>query len=1326
MNEYLNENDTGEIVVPQEVLDALPAAIDDIERQTERIVEQQQYEQQRDAQQAPSTPQQPMGATVTMEPMPIEVQAEVPAPAQPSEMYSPPPMREQDAKPPNLLQTVFDALAAPGQGLNDYFIDEMNKIPGRNWKKRSPYQNEMIQSARELSSFILPNVLMGRMGSKVANRAIKPRLPAKLQNSTALKVLGETSLNFGTGAWVDATNKLNEKDDNFLGSLKKSWPQTYAWVPEDWATLDSDSPDVKKMKNITEGGYFSVFGDLLVGGSKLVRSLFKTKKVSKFIAKDQSAQALFDKINKGEMDAEDAVIDAAKQREDAFEELQAYMSEFDETPEVPKLGNNNEIFNVDEGGIRSVDPGGVYGAAVDAAKIQNNIGTVHGRLGSIVSDPALKYGLAPDNLEGRVLIKGITEAIKEGGDYDYKGIAGTITAKQRDEAAEALSEAMMDPRMDKGELKKTLDNFRDTINTMEGTVRPINQLAYEAVFKSIRKYMDEFMNMDTIKAQAYLTTSMAGQVSDMAEGVRHLEGDNAVSRVQEMILDRMEYLLVEKGLASYQRGAGLANLKLWEQARRLVEKDPKKLLEISENARARTQDALRDLIPRAKTTVEELRRINDLNPEFLKPLMLAWEFSDGSVDTMGKLNDFMHQSLSKVTKAFQDNHPEIPNVLVQGMWSNIYNSYLTSFGTPSKAVMGNAALMLAKPVSVFAGAAGRFVLGDGDAALKTIKRGWYQYSAVVDTFQKGAKHMGHVFRKASMDPTSVSYIMRPDIAIAQDNQMDALFSIAEAYSKDGNDGPMVLWQHANELRNLSNNPVLRFGANAMSAMDGFTRAVEANVQARGRAWDKFIDGDVPLNGLTYKDASDNIYADMFGKDGLINDESVDYASKEIALSLDNAGAQALGAFIARNPAIKPFLLFPKTSANVVSLFDKFSPVSLFQREYNDLAFKKLDEFTSDEMMQLLRQHKKPVDGNLFQEFASLRAEVLGRKAIGTTAVMMAAGLFLTDRIHGNGHYDKTVQRSRREFDWAPRSIKGLDGKWYSYDGLGPISDWLALTADVMDNFDSLGEMDLQGFMNRAGFLLSANLTNKSMLAPMEPMFDVLSGNPAAITRFAASFASATLPLSNARSEFSRLMSPALREFEETFANHLRNRNRFLDEFGVPGELAKKYDWIDGKLVGYPQDIMTRLWNAVAPFKIRDGISPEKQYLIDIEYDARAQFTSSSDGARYTDTERAELLSLMGEQKNFLRDLKTIMQKYPADEWKRGLFEARKKNPAGGVDPKQWGNLYNELDLALLNAKRMAESELSNRIEVDSRSYQRDVNITSQRASQVPPFPLTNK
>jgi len=111
-------------------------------------------------------------------------------------------------------------------------------------------------------------------------------------------------------------------------------------------------------------------------------------------------------------------------------------------------------------------------------------------------------------------------------------------------------------------------------------------------------------------------------------------------------------------------------------------------------------------------------------------------------------------------------------------------------------------------------------------------------------------------------------------------------------------------------------------------------------------------------------------------------------------------------------------------------------------------------------------------------------------------------VFTSDRLHGNGIYDKTRRRTRQQLNWKPRSFKGWDGKWYSYEGLGAISDFIAITADLMDNFDTpfggpqlgthqgtLDEGGLEVGMAKMAYILGANLTNKSFLAGLEPMFE---------------------------------------------------------------------------------------------------------------------------------------------------------------------------------------------------------------------------------------------
>ena len=244
-----------------------------------------------------------------------------------------------------------------------------------------------------------------------------------------------------------------------------------------------------------------------------------------------------------------------------------------------------------------------------------------------------------------------------------------------------------------------------------------------------------------------------------------------------------------------------------------------------------------------------------------------------------------------------------------------------------------------------------------------------------------------------------------------------------------------------------------------------------------------------------------------------------------------------------------------------------------------------------------------------QNYNAIRAELKGRKAIGSLAVMSAVGLFMNDRLTGNGHYDRQKQRLRRDVDWKPRSIKAPGGNWVSYDNLGPISDWLALTADIMDNFDRLDEGSIAENLSAVGFILSASITDKSMLAGIEPLYDILSGNPAAINRWASSFLPSTVIRGSSQmAELTRLISPELRVVEENLFAMMANRTP------AKGALPEQYDWIDGDKINEPGNFIARVYNTYSPWKVNGKISDEKQFLMDIEYDNRPSMMT--DGQRY--------------------------------------------------------------------------------------------------------------
>ena len=1209
------------------------------------------------------------------------------------------------------FDTAMDSIDAVSAGINDYIVDEVNKLPGVNFRKRPQYENELAKSIRGLSGLILPflgmrGAVKGVPGKIAAKSPLATRAP---KTNKALKWMLDLGIDTGIGAYVDSTAKTNQLDDNLAGFLKKEWKSVGKYIPSDWATLDGESPEVWAEKNRNEGVVLGFTSSFLEAFVKLARSVRGTRSVTDYVFKDESAAKAFARAEEtNPQEFMENMEAAAAKTEQALDEIGELALSKNPNPEEATKGVH-DVFHPDEVGVRTADDMGVVGAAVDQVRVNENIGTVHGRLRSMVSEAALKYGLDADQLPKRTIVEAVQEQIRKAGSYDAILPDGAkIGFEEIDAAGTRLAELLTDPQADPGWLKLMMGEFKEEYTRLGKSSKVLNDEGLNAGMKAIKKYLDDYVNLDADKARAYLTTSLAGQVSDIAEQARNMEGTLAVRQAQDRIFDRLTYLIMETGLAKKMRGQKLNFLNTWKRN----PNNPKAIQDAAKEAAKTADDLASESADDALKFIQTLKAVADERPEFFDPLRLAYEFSDGDINTMAKLNEYIKESLPAIQKAVYDKRPDIPNVIVQGLYSNYYNSILTSASTPMKALMGNTGGMLAKPVAHLGGAA----IG---LDMRQLKRGFVTYSAIMDSFIKGTKHMGKVFTMASKDPNSVSYMVRDDLVTRNLENFELLRSYADAAAKRGEDGPAALLEIAETLDALGNNPILRFGANAMSAFDGFTRAVMANGRARMLAYDDFIDEGVKPTKEAFQAKAKEYYDSMFDTKGLIKNDYVDYATSEIALNLDTPRVRAFTNLIKANPWMKPFVLFPKTSANVVSTFGTYSPITAFMDDYKKIVgLTPMEGFTAEELEKLM----KPRGLKATQaEFDGLRAEIRGKKAIGTAAIFSAFGAWQAGRIRGNGHFDPNRQRVRQELGYEKKTYMDDDGNWHSYDWLGPVGDWLAFTVDVMDNFTSVSEPDL--FMNKAMFVLAAALTSRDMFAGLEPMFDVIRGDAGAQTRWAGNFLSPMAPLHGVRRDLGRIITPGLKVVQNELGAHIRNKNGVADVIDPEGALPQLHDWLYGDKVGYAENPYIRAWNAVMPMKIFEGRDrPEADFLMQIEYDTRPVFNVAENGVKYTAEEQAKLFEIMGKTGFFRREIARLMKIYNADEWVDTIHGLRLKNNKE-VDEKIFDNLYINIDAAAREAKKLAEQQLPDemRDELNARIYQAGRNKADQRMGRAPRF-----
>ena len=1176
------------------------------------------------------------------------------------------------------LPEVTKAGLTMATGVADFAVDAFNLITRQEARKVPAFENEVAQSMREMSSIVLPTVALSGTGSAALASRTKN---IKFLADPFVKWLGNTAFGAGVGAAVDYTVEINQTDDNATGMLKKTFPRTWGWIPDNIATMDTDSPEVKRIKNVVEGVYLGGSSDMFMGALKFVSNLRGAHRAASHVPENEKAVKWFAENIEIKNTPEEVVEASAAKRSGELDEVGGYNLEKSVDIDEPVFGYH-DMYDYTEQGIRSVDDLGIVGASIDAVRIDKNIDSVYGRVGSVISEGALKFGLESSGNQ-EMIIKGLAEGLKDAGEYGYKTATGKyISHSEVMETGAKLANDFY--QMDLEELQRTI--YPGSIyqgRNVDTKTPELTSEAYAGVFGAIKSYMDDFVNMDAAKAQAYVATSLGGQVSDMAQGMRLTEGTAAIGRAQEQILDRVEFLMAQKGMTSYARGKALNQLNLWNRMTAKGSKaydlaETKRLENLIKDEKNGTLQAMEKIKQESKETINNLREISKEQPEMLAPLMMAYELSDGNIKTIHALNEYVKESTGVLKKAFYDGNPEIPSVILKGFYANLYNSTLSAFATPIKAGISATHLLVERPVRILGGG-----LAGGDMA--TVRRGLYQYKNINEAVSKSTEYMNQVFQRSALDPNVVQ--TRDNLGLKNQAQMDVLHAFAEAKAKQGEYGPQALMQQVSDMNDLADHPWLRFGTRSMQATDGFTKSMIGMAEARANAYDIVTDGGkLALDEAKADALAADYYKKMFNDKGILNNKAVDNIAGEISMNLDNKGTRMMSDVINRLPLLKPFMLFTKTPLNELALslsYRPSNPVKVFLED--SAAFKKpFEDMSGPEVESLLAARGVEVTPqNVQAKYNEIQADLKGRRALGNIAVTSAVGLFMNDRMTGYGLYNRQKQKLRDKTQLPRLSIKGLDDKWVSYEGLGPLTNWLGLTATVMENFDTLSAHEQGSTLKKMAFVLASSVTDKTMLAGIQPLLDIVRGDVGAINRWSSSFlSSAAIRGSSQFAELGRLMDPGRKQVENEFTAMVQNRLPLL-KTALPSE----YDWVDGGEVGVPDSFMARVWNTYTPWKINGEISPEKDYLHQVEFDATPTLRTDGEGNPLSADKQSEILNMMGEMKLFKQGIQRVMKRYPAEKF-REMYrksEALGQKPDGG----EFASVHKDLKSELREAMRKA-------------------------------------
>ena len=1313
--------------------------LDEQERQTQLSNEQIEEIQQRlEAPQEEPTAleQQVTQAATAAQPAPVETESQ--------------PTGEQPQQEPTKLfdfsgfsyfgqpigetgQQVQERLSAPGQGIIDTAIDGVNFLlqkTGLQIPKATKYEDEVAQATRTISSVVLPTLLLQGGGMK-AGQALQTQVGNPLGNTAFMKFVGARGVEAGAAVAVGAVSSEYETGDNLSGMLKKSFPKTYDFIPDSWATLDGDSPDLKRQKSINEDLALGFMIPLVGFAGKFsnavseVRTTFRKPPV---IVGESEQAVKYLAANKPKPVSEvpeEAMMEYVAKQEEALDELGYYNQSKATDPNIPLKGVH-DLYDWRETGVRTVDDFGIVGASIDAARIQTNKGTVYGRLGNFISGPALKYGAeTPGGVEEITI--GLTQQLKEADRVGMVAEDFVVTSDEVAAAADNLVVELFDP-------SATIDDMRQVLNPSvnEFGAEVLNQDSYVDALSSINSLVKNYTSMDVAKAQAYTATSMAGQIADLAEGMRLNRGSVSIENAQEQILDKINFLQQLVGSTRYftQQKKGLAAL--GERAKNLF-KTPE---QIANDIKEAYPTALSQIQTDSEKFTENWMWLQENRPDILDSFLELYELSDGRINTIAKMNEDILNSFTNFRPIYDPN-PETPNIIAQAVRSNYYNSLLSAAGTAARALYGNLSGLVAEPVAYFGGAMLR-------KDMKALQRGWMAYSAIFDTQKKALPYAGKMFMKASQNPNAVKGQSRLDLVIKQETKLDQYRYIAEQEAQLGRNGFKFLVKQYEEMQAMASDPVFRLVPNLFTGFDAWTGATLANAQARFRAMDELERLGEAATPDRIKQLANVEYNSMFDASGLVKDKAVKYSNADIALNLETGLSKQVDGLLQSLPGLTPFLTFPTTMMNMVRVADDYIPAPLksFQQDVNDLAYTSVQSFMEnpESMDRILTARGHSIDNMdeiaKINTLVDLKNRTLGRKAIGSFVTSMVVGSVIKDKLFGDGLFsvtgdgsvDRQLNTARmKNSNFKPRSVVGPDGTRFGYNELlGPgLSNWVAAVANVADNFDMLGEAATENAFEKLSFILGAALTDNAGLSALRPLVEVASGNEYAANRWIAGQINSLTPLAGARNEVGKILDGGLKDFNNNIKEQLLNRNQMIGLIDQTNRLPTVISPVSGEAPN-KYSMLQRVYNAYSPLKIHPAMSKEEKFLYNIEYDVSSAF-KKREGVDLMADERNALNAEMGKMGFFRKEINRIAKTAEARNTINELKTMRRQFI--GSDEVPIGK-YDQIHMMLREAQKNAEELAYNNLEpevrnaIDQRIMIKKMN--DQRAEQgIMPIP-TNR
>ena len=153
-------------------------------------------------------------------------------------------------------QRTLEGLGAAGMGIIDFGADLIGRIPGAEWiddawDAKTKFKNPGFQKVREVSSVLVPSIGVGA-ASRVATAGIAGGPVARGLSALGINVAGDV-----------AVNVISDQSEGETVSTIVKEAAPWLPVPDALVVKDTDSPEIRRQKNIYESAGISIIGDII-------------------------------------------------------------------------------------------------------------------------------------------------------------------------------------------------------------------------------------------------------------------------------------------------------------------------------------------------------------------------------------------------------------------------------------------------------------------------------------------------------------------------------------------------------------------------------------------------------------------------------------------------------------------------------------------------------------------------------------------------------------------------------------------------------------------------------------------------------------------------------------------------------------------------------------------------------------------------------------------------------------------------------------------------------------------------------------------------------